>query len=231
MARDVKSASFKRTSEDDLDALFLDLESDSSRRMLTAAVRSFAARGYHATTTRDISVAAGMSPAALYVHFRSKEDVLFSICRIAHERAFAALVQSVNGAGDPRDRVRSMVRNFTVWHAQHAALARVAQYELDALSPENHAQIATLRRATERLLRHEIAAGIDVGVFHVQDARIATLAVVSMGIDVARWFRAGFDLDPASLGERYADLALAMLENPTSRYSESARRQPRPGSR
>lgn len=42
--------------------------SDVARRLVLSAVDSFARRGYHATTTRDISVGAGLSPAALYVH-------------------------------------------------------------------------------------------------------------------------------------------------------------------
>src|SRR5690606_25495504 len=43
--------------------------SEVARRLVASAVESFARRGYHATTTRDISVGAGLSPAALYVHF------------------------------------------------------------------------------------------------------------------------------------------------------------------
>ena len=37
-------------------------------RLLEAAVAAFADRGFHGTTTRDIATAAGLSPAAVYVH-------------------------------------------------------------------------------------------------------------------------------------------------------------------
>ena len=50
-----------------------------SRRVLLAAATAFAERGFHATTTRDIAAHAGLSPAGLYVYFRSKEDVLHQI--------------------------------------------------------------------------------------------------------------------------------------------------------
>ena len=55
-----------------------------ARNLLTSAVRCFASNGFHATTTRDISGASGLSPAALYVYFPSKELVLFEIIRAAH---------------------------------------------------------------------------------------------------------------------------------------------------
>lgn len=59
---------------------------DVQRGLLTSAVRCFAANGFHATTTRDIAEGVGLSPAALYVHFPSKELVLFEIVRTGHER-------------------------------------------------------------------------------------------------------------------------------------------------
>ncbi|WP_342215837.1 TetR family transcriptional regulator [Nocardia cyriacigeorgica] len=47
---------------------------DATRaRLLEAAAAAFADKGFNATTTRDIAAAAGMSPAAVYVHHRSKE--------------------------------------------------------------------------------------------------------------------------------------------------------------
>ena len=52
---------------------------DARTRLARAAVDAFATKGFHGTTTRDISIAAGMSPAALYVHHRSKEELLFLI--------------------------------------------------------------------------------------------------------------------------------------------------------
>src|SRR3954447_6240173 len=59
------------------------------RSLLTSAVRCFAANGYHATTTRDIAGGVGLSPSALYVHFPSKELVLYEIIRSGHERSLA----------------------------------------------------------------------------------------------------------------------------------------------
>jgi AcrR family transcriptional regulator len=53
---------------------------NSIRKLVIAAIECFAERGYRATTTRDIAKRAQMSPAALYVHFRSKNE---------HDPAFA----------------------------------------------------------------------------------------------------------------------------------------------
>src|SRR3569833_2644695 len=72
---------------DESPTLWDDRFGDVARALLTSAVRCFASNGYHATTTRDISTGVGLSSAALYVHFPSKELVLFEIVRVSHERA------------------------------------------------------------------------------------------------------------------------------------------------
>ena len=64
---------------------------DAARRLLLAAVEAFAERGYHTTTTRDIAGRAGMSPAALYIHYKTKEELLHRISRIGHQKAVEIL--------------------------------------------------------------------------------------------------------------------------------------------
>src|SRR5215468_12698591 len=70
----------------------------AARRLLTGAVDAFAERGYQATTTRDIASRAGMSPAALYVHYPSKAALLARISGVGHEVALALVQQAIAGA-------------------------------------------------------------------------------------------------------------------------------------
>ena len=52
---------------------------DRQDAILDAAFGSFAAYGYRRTTMEDIARAAGLSRTALYLHFRSKEDIWHSL--------------------------------------------------------------------------------------------------------------------------------------------------------
>ncbi|WP_112239177.1 TetR/AcrR family transcriptional regulator [Kribbella monticola] len=182
----------------------------AARRLLTGAVDAFAERGFQATTTRDIASRAGMSPAALYVHYPSKERLLFEISLYGHQAALEILTKAAAGAG-PADRLQGMVSAFTAWHAEHHTIARVVQYELAALSPEHFAEVATIRRAISALIERVLADGVADGSFAVDDLHGTTLAVLSLAIDVARWYSPSRQ-DPAELGALYADLALRMVQ-------------------
>lgn len=195
-----------------LEQLLESIRPDASRRLILAAISSFAARGFHATTTRDISVSAGMSPAALYVHYSSKEELLFESCRIAHESALHAIRSSADKQQDPTSRLRSVVRDLSLWHARHTTLARVAQYELGALSSDHFKVIAAIRRRTEQIVRSEIQRGVNSGAFSVRDVVSVARAILSMSIDIARWYRPTGRLNPETLANNYADLAISMVK-------------------
>jgi AcrR family transcriptional regulator len=184
---------------------------DAARRLLVAAVEAFAERGYHATTTRDIAGRAGMSPAALYIHYKTKEELLHRISRIGHDKALDIVRGAAQGGGSAAERLTDAVRSFVRWHAGQHTTARVVQYELEALGPEARAEIVALRRQTDAAVRGIIADGVAAGDFDVPDVPGTTLAVLSLCIDVARWFNVDGPRTPDEVGALYADLVLRMV--------------------
>jgi len=184
---------------------------DAARRLLLGAVEAFAERGFHATTTRDIASRAGMSPAALYIHYKTKEELLFHISRVGHERSVRVLDEAAGAEGGAAHRLALAVRSFVHWHAEHHTTARVVQYELAALEPQHYAEIVELRRCSEEIMRGILVDGNASGEFAVADVRGTTLAVMSLCVDVARWYSPSGRRTPDGIGALYADLALRMV--------------------
>jgi AcrR family transcriptional regulator len=184
---------------------------DARTRLVAAATAAFAERGYHATTTRDIAARAGMSPAAVYVHHSSKEELLFLISREGHDTALQVIREASPDDAEPFRRLHDTVWAFTLWHAQHHTAARVVQYELAALSPQHRREIAVRRRDIDRHMREVITAGVQQGVFDVPDIAGTTLALLSLAVDVARWYRDDGQRSAEAVADLYADLAVRMV--------------------
>ena len=191
-----------------------------ARSLLTSGVRCFASSGFHATTTRDITAAVGLSPGALYVHFPSKEHLLFEIIRTGHAKALADLADAENG-GTAQGHLRSLVARSVAWHAHHHVAARVCQYELGALAPDHHVEVLELRRQYTAVFRQAVIRGIDEGAFPPVDVHRTVRAILSLGIDLVRWYRSDGPDSPEQLGDFYAELALGMI---TSAGNNAARR-------
>jgi AcrR family transcriptional regulator len=184
----------------------------AARRLAAVGLECFSEEGFHGTTTRTIASRAKLSPAAVYVHFPSKGDLLFSISRAGHEGALAALEEAVpQDESDPAARIESMVSAFASWHARNHRLARVLQYELNSLPKGRRAEIVAIRRRFGSLFESELRAGAEAGRLSAPDIPGATLAILSLCIDIARWYTPSGPLNPEDLGSLYAELMLRML--------------------
>lgn len=188
------------------------MTADSSRgRLREAAVVAFAERGFHGTTTRDIATAAGMSPAALYVHHRSKEELLHELSLAGHETTLRLVREAIAAHDAPTDQLRALVHTFALHHARAHTSARVVNYELASLSPEHLAEIMQLRHQIDEAVRGVVDAGVATGEFDVPHPRLAAAAILSLGIDIARWYDDGGPWSPDGLASGYADIALRIV--------------------
>src|SRR5215216_6462991 len=52
---------------------------DKRDRILKAAVKVFARSGFHATRVSEVAKAAGVADGTIYLYFKSKEELLFSL--------------------------------------------------------------------------------------------------------------------------------------------------------
>ncbi|QIG41741.1 TetR/AcrR family transcriptional regulator [Nocardioides anomalus] len=181
-------------------------QADATRaRIRDAALAAFAERGFHGTSTREIATACGLSPAALYVHYASKEQVLHEISLAGHREVLGRVRESVAGHDDARQRLRALVSAYVAFHAERATLARVINYELAALAEDHRLEVEAVRRDIDEVLRAGLAP------FTAVDTRTAAVALESLGIDIARWYRPGGRWTPQTLAASYVDLAVRMV--------------------
>jgi AcrR family transcriptional regulator len=181
------------------------------RRMFLSAAHAFAEKGFHGTTTRDIAARAGMSPAAMYAFFRSKEDALYQIAIAALDLTVEMLAAEGGRARQPADRLREIVKILSAWYAYNSPVASVVLYQLGALTPEHRAEVLSRKRAIDQVLRGVITEGVASGDFVAGDVAAVETAITSLCVDVARWYRAGGRRTPEAIGEMNAELALRIV--------------------
>src|SRR5580704_10338192 len=79
---------------------------DKRERILDAAVRVFAKKGFHATRVSEVAKAAGVADGTIYLYFKSKDELLVRLFEDRVERLLAFLQRelpsSVGAAGKLR---------------------------------------------------------------------------------------------------------------------------------
>jgi AcrR family transcriptional regulator len=184
---------------------------ETVRSLILAGVVCFAERGYHATTTRDVATRAGLSPAGMYVHFPSKAELLARVVSLANELTLEALALSLEGVSAPADRLRAVIGTLASSLAENYALGRVSNYEYRHLPDELRAPIDEQRIAIRRVVHEVIAVGKKDKSFAVPDVNVAARALISLCVDVSRWYSEEEAGDTKKLGKAYADLALRLV--------------------
>ncbi len=98
--------------------------------ILALSVPLFAARGFDGVSMRDIAVASGVTPAALYHHFSDKEQLCLDVVTYAFQEKVESLNAIEGGGGSPWGRLESVAAQFTSILAKEGNFRRLMQWVL-----------------------------------------------------------------------------------------------------
>jgi TetR/AcrR family fatty acid metabolism transcriptional regulator len=82
---------------------------DKRQRILDAAVRVFAKKGFHATRVSEVAKAAGVADGTIYLYFESKDELLVSLFEDRVQKLLAFLAAELPGAPTASDRLRRII--------------------------------------------------------------------------------------------------------------------------
>ena len=192
---------------------------DSARDILRVAAELFRQRGYTDTSLAAIGERLGMSAAALYYHYRSKEEILLAYLENALRDVTVRVEAALSTVSSPEQRLRV----FTITHATFqleplgdlSAEARATHYGISqligGLDPRNRRKMAKQLRAYVDIPRAIIQEGIAQGVFRPVDVTASVFAILGMVEFAPLWFRPDGQLDSEGVASLYASFAVRMV--------------------
>ena len=185
----------------------------TSKRIEEAALELFYERGFKTTTMREIALACGLTPGALYNHFTSKDELLGRLMADIHVALEAAIADAVDAAGDdPHDQLKAYCYAHSLFHTRSIKEARVASREIDALRAPALAEVVASRRRSAALLRDILRRGVASGQFEVANEGVVANLILTMAVSIATWFRPDGEFTGEQVAELDAELAVRMVE-------------------
>lgn len=82
---------------------------DKRDRILKAAVRVFARSGFHATRVSEVAKAAGVADGTIYLYFKSKEELLFSLFEDRVEKLLTYMREELPKEESAPARLRAVI--------------------------------------------------------------------------------------------------------------------------
>lgn len=154
-------------------------EAETRTRILSAAQRLFARRGYDGTTTRDLAQAAGVAEGTLFRHFENKKAILVEVATQGWVEILTDLLTELSEMGSYKAIAQVMRKRMLNLH-QNVDLMRVcfmeAQFHPDLQERIQAEVISKMMDVAEAFFQ----TAMDQGIYRPMNPRIVAQVFLGM---------------------------------------------------
>lgn len=172
--------------------------------IVAAAAKMFASHPYHEVRLDELAAAAGVGKGTLYVYFKSKEDLYFSLV----EEGFTALVDRLQTQLEPpsppaMQAIRIIVEQLVRFAIQHPDLFELMR---STGGPPQGGRMEAKHKQLTAIIEKTIRLGVRRGELHDPNPQITALCIPGL-------VRSVFLFGPQGLNEKKVTAQLVGLLN------------------
>jgi AcrR family transcriptional regulator len=183
--------------------------------IIAAAGKAFLAKGYRATSFRDIADAVGVDRASLYYYFESKHELFRAATSVAVQRNVADAESIAASDRTPAAKLVAIVQQLLASYTDrdYPYMFIFLQEDVNGISDDSDDEWARemndYNRRYERAVTAVIAEGAARGDFVLHGApHVLTKTVVGMANWLQHWYRADGPLTASAIAEVFASTFL-----------------------
>ncbi|MGC8719070.1 MAG: TetR/AcrR family transcriptional regulator [Thermodesulforhabdaceae bacterium] len=196
---------------------------ETAEEILKAAQELFYVKGYENASTREISKKVGISKAALYHHFKNKEEILFKICLQAADELVnnmkLAIERNIYSGKPLQEQLTDILVEYARTYMKNENFNKILFHDIEYL-PEDKKQII-LQKEKENVhqLRNFIENLMEQGLFRKLNPTVVTFSLISSLHWLYFWYKPTGPLSLTTIVEQIADLFLHGLEASKSHHN------------
>jgi AcrR family transcriptional regulator len=176
-----------------------------------AAIKLFAERGYHGTSMKDIAAVMNIRAPSLYNHLDSKQELLRDVIINDLDRLKRGYDAAVGSTNDVVEQLYRATEAHVLHHAWYPNEVHIGNRELPSLEEPARSEVLRRRREYAHAWRDMIVRGNEEGRFSARSPKLATYAILEMGIGVANWFDPEGEMPATEIAWHFGDTALRIV--------------------
>jgi AcrR family transcriptional regulator len=166
--------------------------------ILTAAGELFLEQGYERFSLRKVAERVGYSPTTIYLYFRDKDDLLFTVVEEGFVQFGRQLVAAAESQADPWERIIALGRAYVNFALQNPIYYQLMFMQRTDFLTQKQMGESQPRIASFHMLQQAVQQAIDAGVLRPGDAEsysdvlwamvhgMASLAISMPAFDASR---------------------------------------------
>ncbi len=184
---------------------------DRHQRILDAALRVFARRGYREASVEEIAQASRTSKGGIYFHFPNKEALFLALLDLTTRRLMEKVEQAMATHDDPIARADAALLTVLRTFRKHRPLARLLLVEALGAGREFHRRMAEIRGEFAAVIKRHLDEAVRAGVIDPIDTEVASRAWFgALNEVITTWVLSG---RPERLEDAYAALRPLLMRS------------------
>lgn len=157
--------------------------------ILKVAAKLFAARGFEATTLQNVAVEIGITKAALYHYYPTKQAMYDAIVAHLLEQLQVWVRRQVDSAAPYEVQLKQLMISHAEFFEENYTAFVTLLHGVAGLNRQFSPAEAAIRDRYEGFVRDLVAAGSTDGSFVTTQAEDTTRAILSLLNWMSRWYR------------------------------------------
>src|SRR2546427_7043935 len=149
--------------------------------ILTAAGELFLEQGYDHFSLRKVAESIGYSPTTIYLYFRDKDDLLFTVVDEGFARFGQQLAAAAASTEDPWERIIALGRAYVAFGLQNPVYYQLMFMQRTDFLTHRSVGESQPRIASFRVLQQVVQQAIDAGVLRPGDVESYSDVLWSVG--------------------------------------------------
>ena len=179
--------------------------------LLETAAQMFNKVGFERTSLNDIANAFGITKPSLYYYVENKEDILYSISKIALAELKNALDSTRSGHTCGRDQLTAFLTEYIRLLQTDFGKCLVTSNKM-ALSEKSRNDLRDDRKAIDHAVRNIVNAGIEDGSLVTSSSKFSTYAIFGAINWMCYWHRGDAEFSDEEIIDRFLEFFLKGLE-------------------
>lgn len=185
---------------------------DTAAEILKAARQLFYEKSYEAASTREISARVGISKAALYHHFRNKEEILFRICLEAADELVGnmrrAIARNVASGKPLKEQLTDILIEYLRTYLKNENFNKILFHDMEYLPEDKKRIILDKEKENVHQLRAFLISLMDQGLIRRINPTVMTFSLISSLHWLYFWYNPEGPLSLEDVAQEIADLFL-----------------------
>lgn len=103
---------------------------DKYERILGAALKVFAQKGFYQSKVSEIAHLAGVADGTIYLYFKNKDDILISLFEEEMSKVIDMMDRALESAADPAEKIKIFAKTHLGMVESHREVAEILQVEV-----------------------------------------------------------------------------------------------------